>query len=189
MLNGFGVCHGGATFALAEQRAGVRVEHRRQVTVSIENSITYPASVAAGDVLTAIATEESRRTGSHLFGAGLTKQDESVVALFRGTVYRTRLAHRPDERPESGRTRQEMAEAYIVDGVRTPIGSFGGALSEVRPDDLAAHATRSLERHPRSTAPRSHGARMRQPGRGGQQKRRAHGQPLAACRPRSPARR
>src|SRR6195952_1601011 len=30
-----------------------------------------------------------------------------------------------------------MAEAYIVDGVRTPIGSFGGSLSEGRPDDMA----------------------------------------------------
>jgi acetyl-CoA acyltransferase len=40
-------------------------------------------------------------------------------------------------------------EAYIVDGVRTPIGSFGGALSEVRTDDLAAHAiAKLLERHP-----------------------------------------
>ena len=39
--------------------------------------------------------------------------------------------------------------AYLVDGVRTPIGSFGGTLSPIRTDDLAAHALRSLlERHP-----------------------------------------
>ncbi len=42
-----------------------------------------------------------------------------------------------------------MAEAYIVDGVRTPIGSFGGALAEVRPDDMAAHVIAELmRRHP-----------------------------------------
>ncbi len=29
-------------------------------------------------------------------------------------------------------------EAYIVDGIRTPVGSFGGSLSPVRTDDLAA---------------------------------------------------
>jgi 3-oxoadipyl-CoA thiolase len=29
-------------------------------------------------------------------------------------------------------------EAYIIDGIRTPIGSFGGSLSTVRADDLAA---------------------------------------------------
>ncbi|KRE35699.1 beta-ketoadipyl CoA thiolase [Janibacter sp. Soil728] len=34
--------------------------------------------------------------------------------------------------------------AYIVDGVRTPIGRYGGALSSVRPDDLAAHVIREL---------------------------------------------
>ena len=31
-------------------------------------------------------------------------------------------------------------EAFICEGVRTPIGRFGGALSSVRPDDLAAYA-------------------------------------------------
>jgi len=31
-----------------------------------------------------------------------------------------------------------MPEAFICDAIRTPIGRYGGALSEVRPDDLAA---------------------------------------------------
>ena len=35
-------------------------------------------------------------------------------------------------------------EAYIVAGVRTPIGNFGGTLSPVRADDLAAHALKAL---------------------------------------------
>lgn len=40
-------------------------------------------------------------------------------------------------------------EAYIIDGIRTPIGSFGGTLSPVRADDLAALAIKALvERHP-----------------------------------------
>lgn len=34
--------------------------------------------------------------------------------------------------------------AYIIGGVRTPIGSFGGSLSQVRADDLAAHVLRHL---------------------------------------------
>ena len=42
-----------------------------------------------------------------------------------------------------------MKEAYIIDGVRTPIGSLGGSLSLVRADDLGAHVIRSLmEKHP-----------------------------------------
>ncbi len=42
-----------------------------------------------------------------------------------------------------------MADIYIVDAVRTPMGRIGGQLALVRPDDLAAHAIRALlERHP-----------------------------------------
>ncbi len=43
-----------------------------------------------------------------------------------------------------------MKPIYLVDGVRTPIGSFGGGLAHVRADDLAAHVIAKLvERHPR----------------------------------------
>ena len=31
-----------------------------------------------------------------------------------------------------------MKDAYLVDGIRTPIGNFGGALATIRPDDMAA---------------------------------------------------
>jgi acetyl-CoA C-acetyltransferase len=37
-----------------------------------------------------------------------------------------------------------MAEAYIVDAVRTPIGKRGGGLSQVHPADLGAHVLRAL---------------------------------------------
>jgi acetyl-CoA acetyltransferase len=37
-----------------------------------------------------------------------------------------------------------MIEALICDAVRTPIGRYGGALSSVRPDDLAAVVLREL---------------------------------------------
>ncbi|MFD8384747.1 thiolase family protein [Streptomyces sp. NPDC059679] len=37
-----------------------------------------------------------------------------------------------------------LREVYIVDAVRTPVGKYGGALSGVRPDDLAAHVVRAL---------------------------------------------
>lgn len=37
-----------------------------------------------------------------------------------------------------------MRDAVIIDAVRTPIGRRGGALKDVRPDDLAAHVLRSI---------------------------------------------
>ncbi|UWF78006.1 MULTISPECIES: thiolase family protein [Microbacterium] len=36
-----------------------------------------------------------------------------------------------------------MTDAFLVGGVRTPIGRYGGALSSVRPDDLAALVVRA----------------------------------------------
>ncbi len=42
-----------------------------------------------------------------------------------------------------------MTDAYLCDGVRTPIGRFGGALATVRADDLAAIPLKALvERNP-----------------------------------------
>jgi acetyl-CoA acetyltransferase len=35
-------------------------------------------------------------------------------------------------------------EAYIIDGVRTPIGSYQGTLASVRPDDLGALVIKSV---------------------------------------------
>lgn len=37
-----------------------------------------------------------------------------------------------------------MPTAYIIEPIRTPIGKYGGSLSPVRPDDLAAHVIASL---------------------------------------------
>ena len=37
-----------------------------------------------------------------------------------------------------------MKDSYIIDGIRTPIGNFGGSLSTVRTDDLAAIAIKGL---------------------------------------------
>ena len=49
-----------------------------------------------------------------------------------------------------------MPEAFICDAVRTPIGRYGGALSSVRTDDLAAMPIKALmSRNAVSTGRRS----------------------------------
>lgn len=37
-----------------------------------------------------------------------------------------------------------MADVFLVDGVRSPVGRYGGALAGVRADDLAAHAVAAV---------------------------------------------
>src|ERR1700736_3783315 len=46
-----------------------------------------------------------------------------------------------------------MTDAFICDAIRTPIGRYGGALSAVRPDDLAAIVLRELLRRNSSLDP------------------------------------
>ena len=37
-----------------------------------------------------------------------------------------------------------MRRAVVIDAVRTPVGRYGGALSAVRPDDLAALVIKAI---------------------------------------------
>ncbi|HKG93740.1 MAG TPA: hydroxyphenylacetyl-CoA thioesterase PaaI [Gemmatimonadaceae bacterium] len=97
MLNGFGVCHGGIAFSLADSALAFASNTHGRVTVSIENSITYPAPVREGDVLTAVAEQESAANRLAFFRVPVTKQDGSIVALFRGTVYKTSREFFPGE--------------------------------------------------------------------------------------------
>jgi acetyl-CoA acetyltransferase family protein len=48
-----------------------------------------------------------------------------------------------------------VSDAFILDAVRTPFGRYGGGLSHIRPDDLAAVPLRALlDRHPALDAAR-----------------------------------
>ena len=43
---------------------------------------------------------------------------------------------------------RRVRRAVVLAGVRTPIGRYGGALADVRPDDLAAHAIAAAVERP-----------------------------------------
>ena len=47
MVNGFGVCHGGIAFSLADSALAFASNTHGRLTVSIENSIRYPAAIMA----------------------------------------------------------------------------------------------------------------------------------------------
>lgn len=96
MVNGFGVAHGGIVFSFADSAFAFACNQHGQVTVAVDNTITYPAAIHPGDVLTAVAREEavSRRLG--YYRVDVTNQHGATVALFRGTAYRTARPHFPD---------------------------------------------------------------------------------------------
>ena len=93
MVNGFGVCHGGVTFGLADSALAFACNSRGGVTLSIENSIGYPAPARPGDVLTAVAEEESGGRRVRFYRVSVTNQRGEAVGHFRGTVYDTGKAH------------------------------------------------------------------------------------------------
>jgi acyl-CoA thioesterase len=89
MLNGFGVCHGGVTYSLADSALAFASNTHGMVTMSIENTISYPAAVFEGDVLTAVAQETASARRIAFYEVKVLRADQTLVALFRGTVYRT----------------------------------------------------------------------------------------------------
>ena len=97
MVNGFGVCHGGVTYSLADSALAFACNTHGRVTMAIENSIGYPAGAAVGDVLTAVAVEESATNRLGFYSVKVTNQGGAVVATFRGTVYRTHIEHMTTE--------------------------------------------------------------------------------------------
>lgn len=93
MLNGFKVCHGGVTFGFADSAFAFACNTQGNVAVSIENSMTYPAAVREGDVLTAVAEEEAGSNRVLYYRVEVTNQNGARVGLFRGTAYRTEKPH------------------------------------------------------------------------------------------------
>jgi len=96
MLNGFGVAHGGIVFSVADSAFAFACNTQGRITVSIENSITYPVAIRVGDVLTAVAREEAASERLGYYRVDVTRQGDEIVGLFRGTAYRTLKEHFPN---------------------------------------------------------------------------------------------
>lgn len=97
MVNGFGVSHGGVVFSFADSAFAFACNTHGRVTVSIENAITYPAAVYPGDRLSALAEEEASSNRLGYYRVEVRNQAQVLVAMFRGTAYRTSRPHFPDE--------------------------------------------------------------------------------------------
>ena len=85
----------GVTFSLADSALAFACNTHGRVTMSIEASMTYPASGQLHDVLAAVAEEEGSSSSLAFFRVVVTNQHGATVGLFRGTVYRTKREHIP----------------------------------------------------------------------------------------------
>ena len=93
MVNGFGVSHGGIVFSFADSAMAFACNSGTHVTVAIDNQIAFPAAVHVDDELSADAVEESATGKLGFYRVTVRNQDARIVALFRGTVYRTQRPH------------------------------------------------------------------------------------------------
>lgn len=88
MLNGHQTCHGGFIFALADSAFAFACNSRNLNTVGAGCSIDYLAPGREGDVLTAVAAEQTLSGKSGIYDVRVSDQDERIVALFRGKSLR-----------------------------------------------------------------------------------------------------
>lgn len=93
MVNGLGVSHGGIVYSLADSALAFACNTHGRVTVAVENSIAYPMAVRVNDVVTATAEEESSTNRLAFYRVTVRNQTDELVAIFRGTVYRTEKQH------------------------------------------------------------------------------------------------
>lgn len=89
MLNGFEIAHGGITYSLADSALAFASNSHNMQCVSIETSISHTKSVQENDVLTAVAKELSLSNKIGVYEVTVTNQHHTIVALFKGTVFRT----------------------------------------------------------------------------------------------------
>ena len=89
MLNGFGIAHGGITYALADSALAFASNAKGIQSVSIETSINHLSKVALNDILTANTEEKNSTSRTALYFINITNQNHTVVAIFKGLVYRT----------------------------------------------------------------------------------------------------
>ncbi|MCB0661998.1 MAG: hydroxyphenylacetyl-CoA thioesterase PaaI [Saprospiraceae bacterium] len=89
MTNGFDIAHGGITYSLADSALAFASNGHGRKAVSVETSISHTKAVKSGDILTATAREEHLSNKIGIYQIIVTNQDQEVVALFKGTVYRT----------------------------------------------------------------------------------------------------
>ena len=89
MINGFGIVHGGVAFSLSDSAFAFACNNRNVLSVALDTSINFLKPVHPGDVLIAEAKELHNGKSTGLYQITITNQKDHVVAVFKGTCFRT----------------------------------------------------------------------------------------------------
>ena len=89
MMNGLGIVHGGIAFSLADSAFAFACNSRNNLSVALDTSINFLKPVHPDDKLTAEAKEIHNGKSTGLYQITIMNQHDHVVALFKGTCFRT----------------------------------------------------------------------------------------------------
>ncbi len=88
MVNGHAIAHGGVTFTLADSAFAFACNSRNEPNVALQASISFIGAVQLGNRLVAEAQEQSSKGRTGVYDVRVTRDDDELVALFRGVCYR-----------------------------------------------------------------------------------------------------
>jgi acyl-CoA thioesterase len=89
MINGLGTVHGGIAFSFADSAFAFACNNRNVLSVALDTSINFIKPIFVGDTLIGEAKEIHNGRSTGLYHITITNQNENVVALFKGTCFRT----------------------------------------------------------------------------------------------------
>ena len=87
MLNGFGTCHGGSIFSLADSAFAFACNSHNKANVAMDCRIDFLKPALEGDVLTAVAKEVQCGKTSGLYQISIENQNQRIVAQFSGRSF------------------------------------------------------------------------------------------------------
>jgi acyl-CoA thioesterase len=89
MMNGFNSVHGGILFAAADSAFAFACNSYGHLTVALDASVSFTKPVKTGELLNVEAVEIFLGNKIGIYDVRTTNEKDELVALFKGTAYRT----------------------------------------------------------------------------------------------------
>ncbi len=89
MLNGFDSIHGGVLFAASDSAFAFACNSHGNITLALDVSISFTRPASTGDILSVIAEEVFLGNRIGIYDIRTFNDKGELVALFKGTAYRT----------------------------------------------------------------------------------------------------
>ena len=89
MSNTLGICHGGIIFMLADTALAYAASATNQASITTTANISYPTAARSGDTLVAECWVAHHAGKAGIYDVVVRREDEQLVAVFRGNVLRT----------------------------------------------------------------------------------------------------